>query len=107
MNITGIEWTNFSANPLKYRDAEGNVVWACIHASTGCLHCYSEQLAKRYGKGGPFNVATMKGLTPFLDEKSSGLAYLVMRMKGREHIAHVILEECVRSRLAALAVELL
>ena len=69
MNITGIEWTTFSANPLKYCDAEGNVVWGCVHASTGCLRCYSEQLAKRYGKGGPFNVATMEGLTPFLDDK--------------------------------------
>lgn len=43
--------------------------------------------------------------TPFLDEKSSGLAYVVMRMKGHERVAHVILQECVRSRLAALAVE--
>lgn len=45
--------------------------------------------------------------TPFLDEKSSGLAYLVVRMMGQPHVAHVILKECVRSRLAALAVELL
>jgi PhoH-like ATPase len=43
--------------------------------------------------------------TPFLDEKSSGLASLVMKMRGHERVAHVILQECVRSRLAKLAVE--
>lgn len=68
MNATKIEWTDFSANPLKYRDASGNVVWGCIHASEGCRHCYSETLAKRYGRGGPFTAEIMKGLTPFLDE---------------------------------------
>lgn len=68
MNKTSIEWTTFSANPLKYRDAGGNVVWGCVHASPGCIHCYSEALAKRYGRGGPFNVPTMNGLTPFLDD---------------------------------------
>jgi protein gp37 len=68
MNLTPIEWTTFSANPLKYRDAAGKVVWGCVHASLGCQHCYSEALAHRYGRGGPFNVPTMNGLTPFLDD---------------------------------------
>jgi protein gp37 len=68
MNKTPIEWTTFSANPLKYRDATGAVVWGCVHASPGCQHCYSEALAKRYGRGGPFNMQTMNTLTPFLDE---------------------------------------
>jgi protein gp37 len=68
MNKTAIEWTDFSANPLKFRDVTGAVVWGCVHASPGCLHCYSETLAKRYGRGGPFNVQTMAGLTPFLDD---------------------------------------
>lgn len=68
MNVTPIEWTTFSANPLKYRDAAGNIVWGCVHASPGCQKCYSEVLAKRYGRGGPFNMQTMAGLTPFLDE---------------------------------------
>lgn len=69
MNKTGIEWTNFSANPLKYRTVDGTVVWGCVHTSEGCRHCYSEALAHRYGRGGPFTAETMKGLTPFLDEK--------------------------------------
>lgn len=69
MNRTSIEWTDFTANPLKFRAADGRVVWACVHASPGCQHCYAETLAKRYGKGGPFNVPTMNHLTPFLDER--------------------------------------
>jgi protein gp37 len=69
VNRTSIEWTDFTSNPLKFRDEAGNVVWGCVHASPGCMHCYAETLAKRYGRGGPFNVQTMAKLTPFLDEK--------------------------------------
>jgi len=69
MQKTGIEWTDFTANPIKYRDAAGNVVWACVKTSPGCTHCYAEALAKRYGRGGPFKQSVMDGLTPFLDEK--------------------------------------
>jgi protein gp37 len=68
MNVTPIEWTTFSANPLKYRDAAGKVVWGCVRHSDGCRNCYSEALAKRYGRGGPFTVPVMNELTPFLDE---------------------------------------
>lgn len=68
MQHSPIEWTDFTANPLKYRDADGKIVWACIHASPGCQKCYSEALAHRYKKGGPFNVATMEPLTPFMDD---------------------------------------
>ena len=64
-------------------------------------------LVTRAGEGSKFvfcgNLSQID--TPFLDEKSSGLASLVMRMRGHERVAHVILQECVRSRLAALAVE--
>lgn len=69
MNKTGIEWTQFSANPFKFRDAEGNIVWGCVKHSAGCAHCYSETLAKRYGRGGPFTRERMRGLTPFACEK--------------------------------------
>ena len=69
MNKTPIEWTVFTANPLRYRDPDGNVVHACIHKSAGCIHCYAEALAPRYGrKGLPFTAENMKRLTPFLDE---------------------------------------
>ena len=69
MNKTHIQWTNFTSNPLQYRDADGNVVWGCIHKSTGCEHCYAEALAKRYGRGESFTAEHMKKMTPFLDEK--------------------------------------
>jgi protein gp37 len=68
MQRSSIEWTDWTSNPIKFRNAAGDVVWGCVHASPGCQHCYAETLAKRYGKGGPFNVPTMAVLTPFLDD---------------------------------------
>lgn len=67
MQQTKIGWTDFSANLLKYRDAEGKTVWACVHASEGCRNCYSEALAKRWGRGKPFTAESMKSLTPYFD----------------------------------------
>lgn len=72
MNKTSIEWTDFSANPIKYRTADGRVVWACEKVSAGCTHCYAEHLSTRYGgirRAGEWNAATMATLTPFLDDK--------------------------------------
>jgi PhoH-like ATPase len=67
----------------------------------------AKMLVTRAGDGTKFvfcgNLSQID--TPFLDEKSSGLASLVMKMRGHERVAHVILQECVRSRLAKLAVE--
>jgi PhoH-like ATPase len=45
--------------------------------------------------------------TPYLDENSNGLAYLIDRLKGQELFAHVKLEKGERSELANLANELL
>lgn len=64
-----IEWCTHTSNPVKYRDAEGRVVWACVKKSSGCANCYAETLAQRYGRGGPFTKPVMAGLTPFVDEK--------------------------------------
>lgn len=71
MNRTPIEWTDYTANPLKYRTADGRVVWACEKVSAGCTNCYAEALSHRYGgvrRAGDWNAVTMAGLTPFLDE---------------------------------------
>lgn len=68
MQRSPIEWTDFTVNPIKYRDAAGRVVWACVHASPGCTNCYAEALAKRFGRGGPFRLPTVQTLTPFIDE---------------------------------------
>jgi protein gp37 len=69
MKKTIIAWTTFSANPLRYRDAAGRVVWACVRASQGCQNCYAEELALRFHRGGPFTVTTTNALTPFLDDR--------------------------------------
>lgn len=45
--------------------------------------------------------------TPYLDENSNGLAYLIDKVKGEELFAHVKLEKGERSDLANLANELL
>ena len=70
MKLTNIEWTDFSTNPLKYRDRRtGAVVWGCVKHSSGCANCYAEQIALRFNRGGPFTRAQMEHLEPFLDEK--------------------------------------
>lgn len=45
--------------------------------------------------------------TPYLDENSNGLAYLIDRLKGQQLFAHVHLEKGERSELANLANDLL
>lgn len=45
--------------------------------------------------------------TPYLDENSNGLAYLIDRLKGQQLFSHVRLEKGERSELANLANELL
>lgn len=45
--------------------------------------------------------------TPYLDENSNGLAYLIDRLKGQELFAHIKLEKGERSDLANLANDLL
>lgn len=45
--------------------------------------------------------------TPYLDEYSNGLAYLIDRLKGQSLFAHVTLEKGERSELANLANDLL
>ena len=68
MNATHIQWCDYTSNPIKYRDADGKAVWACVKVSDGCKNCYSEALAKRYGRGGPFTVGATAKVTPYFDE---------------------------------------
>jgi len=75
MNKTSIEWTHrpgttgMTWNPIRFRDANGTVGWACTHASPGCVNCYAEAINKRLGTGLPFNVPSLKAGEFFLDEK--------------------------------------
>ena len=45
--------------------------------------------------------------TPYLDEQSNGLSYLIDKLKGNELYAHITLEKGERSELANLANDLL
>ena len=45
--------------------------------------------------------------TPYLDEHSNGLSYLIDRVKGNKIYAHMTLEKGERSDLANLANDLL
>ena len=45
--------------------------------------------------------------TPYMDEQSNGLSYLIDKLKGQELFAHIKLEKGERSELANLANELL
>ncbi|MCB9197952.1 MAG: PhoH family protein [Flavobacteriales bacterium] len=45
--------------------------------------------------------------TPYLDEQSNGLSYIIDKLKGQELFAHVLLEKGERSELANLANDLL
>lgn len=67
---TAISWTDYSSNPVKYRDNDtGKTVWACVKKSAGCANCYAETLALRWGKGRQFSRPNMARVTPFLDQK--------------------------------------
>ena len=39
MNNTHIQWCDYSANVIKYRDEDGKSVWACVKVSDGCKNC--------------------------------------------------------------------
>jgi PhoH-like ATPase len=52
--------------------------------------------------GDPFQIDN-----PYLDSSSNGLTYLVERFKGQEIFGHLSFTKSERSRLAALAAELL
>lgn len=83
MNTTAIGWTDFSANPLKYRDASGAVKWACAKVSPGCTNCYSEALAKRWNRGADYNAGEVAKLTPFLDPKELGAMLTSRKISGK------------------------
>jgi protein gp37 len=67
VNKTSISWTDYTSSPLRYRNEAGETVWACVHASAGCVNCYAEALALRFGRGQAFEARNMSGLMPYLD----------------------------------------
>lgn len=86
MNRTKIQWTDFTSNPIRYRNEHGETVWACVKVSDGCTHCYAETLALSprmvsggRGIGAKFNAHEMSKLTPFVDE---GELQAILRKKS-------------------------
>jgi protein gp37 len=67
MQQTPIGWTDFSSNLLKYINTTGDIVWACVHASEGCRFCYSEALAKRWGRGENWKTLYLWNMTETSD----------------------------------------
>jgi protein gp37 len=84
MQETSIGWTDYSVNFLKYRNTEGVTVWACVHASEGCRFCYSEALAKRWGRGEAFTAENMKSLTPYFDVKEANQVLKSKKIAGKK-----------------------
>lgn len=67
---TGIEWTDMSSNPIRaVRKSDGKRGHACVHASPGCMHCYSERWNGWRGTGLKFNVPALEQVDIILDEK--------------------------------------
>ena len=79
----GIGWTNYTINPLRYKDKSSKTVWGCVKVSPGCVNCYAESLALRWGKGGPFQKRVMDDLTPYLDEKELNTILKSTKIAGK------------------------
>ena len=52
MNRTGIQWTDYSSNPIRMiNTVTGRTGWLCSKVSPGCKVCYSERTNLPYGNG--------------------------------------------------------
>jgi protein gp37 len=81
---TAIGWTDYSSNPIKYRDkATGKVVWACVQAADECRNCYAQTLAARWNKGHPFTRPNLAKVEPFLDEKEMDTLARSQKITGK------------------------
>jgi len=69
---TSIEWTDYSVNPLRARNAEGSRGWSCAKISPGCLNCYSEAINKRFGNGLDYNGKGVQAAAHYLEMRELG-----------------------------------
>lgn len=81
MQRTNIEWTDFSAALLKYRDPEGKVVHACVKCSPGCANCYAEGIANRFERR-RFTLPMTRDTKPFFDDREAGLIRRSKKIAG-------------------------
>lgn len=85
MNKTAIQWTNFSANPLKYRrKCDGKTVRECVKTSPGCAHCYAESIGLRWKAGKLFTAANMEEVEPFVDDAELRHMVNAQKVGGRK-----------------------
>lgn len=80
---SGIQWTDITTNPLRFRDGSGRDVWACVKVSPGCANCYSAGIAERFKRGGKYNLNVMQGLMPYLDVAELGRILRSKRASGK------------------------
>lgn len=83
MNATSIEWTDFSSQLIRYKDQDGKDVWACAKVSPGCQHCYSEAIAHRYRRGGPFTLAEVRKVTPYFCGEEAEKLLRSKKLRGK------------------------
>ncbi len=70
MNKTGIEWTDYSWNPIHARRKNGGKTGNfCTRISPGCLHCYASKINQRWGNGLEYIVPNLANVEFYLDEK--------------------------------------
>ena len=86
--------------------------WIVLHRDnlSDCFRRFAgtvEEILLKNGHFWRFNKDVNQIDTPYLDENSNGLAYLVDRLRGEPLFAHVQLEKGERSELANLANDLL
>lgn len=68
MNKTKIQWTDYTWNPIAFKDADGPRVWACEKVSAGCANCYASSLNNRW-HGSEFTAKWMASVTPYVVEE--------------------------------------
>lgn len=75
---SSIEWTEATWNPLRARFTDPitgavRIGWHCEHVSSGCIHCYAEQINKGFfqlGTKQPYTRPSRDKVEIFLDEES-------------------------------------
>lgn len=75
---TNIAWTNYASNPIRARrKSDGKAGWWCTRVSTGCEHCYSEVLNRRWGNQIDYKAQNSDQIEFYLDEKELASWYKI------------------------------
>lgn len=111
MQKTGIEWTDYSTNPLRAIDlATGKRGWSCTQVSAGCDHCYSAVLNARWGTRLPYDKAAESAvrwelndaeLRAIVASKATGVRVFVADMTDLFH--HQVPDEWLERIFAVFA----